>query len=62
MAKPPPTVAAAERRLADAFTALEAELDALVPAVARGGSRAIDDAREALNTSVARLREAVGKV
>jgi hypothetical protein len=62
MAKPQQTVAAAERKLADAFAALETELDAITPAVGKGGSRAIDDARSALNTSVARLREAVGKI
>lgn len=62
MAKPQQTIAAAERKVADAFAALEAELDAITPAVRKGGSRAVDDARQALNASVARLRDAVGKI
>jgi hypothetical protein len=54
--------AAAERKLEAAFTALEAELDALVPATKAKGARAIGQARSALSMSVAKLRQAVGKV
>jgi ElaB/YqjD/DUF883 family membrane-anchored ribosome-binding protein len=50
----------AEKRLSEAFEALEAELDKLVPKSASATGAAAEKARAALAASLARLREAVG--
>jgi hypothetical protein len=60
MVKPSVSPAAAERKLAAAFAALETELSKLTPAASTKG--AAKEARRALSESIARLRQAVGKV
>jgi hypothetical protein len=60
MVKPSVSPEAAERKLAAAFTALESELSKLTPAASKKG--AAEEACRALNDSIARLRQAVGKV
>lgn len=59
MVKPRVSPAAAERNLAAAFSALETELRKQTPAAKTGAAA---QARKALTESIARLRQAVGKV
>ena len=62
MAKPAEPKIAAKSELEAAFAALEGSLEEILPAAKGAGAAAIDNAREDLSASIARLREAVGKV